>query len=173
MNSEIAKGLRERIAKVIGADEPFAWARRAGISSATFDRIWNGGQVPKAVTLLKIAKAGGVSVDWLLTGEAPTASEPVASHSSRFSFDEELHALVVDGILQVYKEEGARLPPRDLGRLAARLHADLVAAYDTPEERRVGLKALLQQLRRQLQKPPAPGADDDDAENGRSACGSQ
>ncbi|SDH29596.1 hypothetical protein [Roseospirillum parvum] len=72
-------------------------------------------------------------------------------------FDEELHAHLVDGIIAVYREENVGLPPRDLGRLAARIHADLVAAYDDPDDRKVALKLALQHLRRDLRAAPTDG----------------
>lgn len=67
--------------------------------------------------------------------------------------DEELNARVVDGISRLYKDEGAGLSPMDLGRLAARVYADLVNGIDDPRERLIGLKVALEQLRRELRKP--------------------
>lgn len=68
--------------------------------------------------------------------------------------DEDLMALLVDGIMAVYKEESVGLPPRDLGRLAERMRADLVEAYDDPDERRIAVKGMLAQLRRDLREAP-------------------
>ncbi len=62
-------GFRERLAAVIGDEQPFAWAARVGIPRATFSRIWKEGAPPRAVHLKRIAEATGVSLDWLLTGE--------------------------------------------------------------------------------------------------------
>lgn len=70
--------------------------------------------------------------------------------------DEELHGRVVDGISRVYAEEGWKLPPIDLGRIAARTYADLVNACGDPDEQRVGLKLALEQLRRRLRAPIEP-----------------
>jgi len=87
-------------------------------------------------------------------GTLAQQSQAVAA-PGEIGLDEELMGRLVDGILKVYKEEGVRLPPIDLGRLVARFQADLVAAYDDPDERKVGLKLALQQLRRDLRAHPA------------------
>ena len=54
----------------------------------------------------------------------------------------------------VYKDMGSGLPPRHLGATAARIHADLVAACETPDDWRPALKMALAQLRRDLSAPP-------------------
>jgi len=70
MNSELGiEGLRSRLEYLIGNEKPFAWAKRVGIHSATFSRMWNEGVSPKADTLLYISEATGCSIDWLLTGK--------------------------------------------------------------------------------------------------------
>jgi len=86
-----------------------------------------------------------------------------AVSKTRLELDEELNARVVDGISRLYKDEGVGLSAMDLGRLAARLYADLINAIDDPVERRIGLKLALEQLRRDLRKPV------DDTSNKRSA----
>lgn len=75
-------GFRDRIALLVGKDEPFTWAKKVGIPSSTFDRIWNAGSTPKARHLIRIADACAVSLDWLLTGrtqhgEATSETTPV------------------------------------------------------------------------------------------------
>lgn len=59
---------RNRLSLLIGEEDPFGWAKRVGIPSSTFDRIWNSGTTPKAPHLVRISEAAGVSIDWLLTG---------------------------------------------------------------------------------------------------------
>ncbi|MFC7452446.1 hypothetical protein [Insolitispirillum peregrinum] len=70
--------------------------------------------------------------------------------------DEDLLGRVVEGIRRVYKEVGAAISDRDVGRLAARIYADLSDAYEDPDERAIGLKMALQHLRRDLQGVPLP-----------------
>lgn len=75
-NADNVPGFRERLATLVGHGDPFAWAKRVGIPSSTFDRIWNLGTTPKAPHLIRISEACGVSVDWLLTGRAAATAPP-------------------------------------------------------------------------------------------------
>lgn len=75
--SDSIPGFRDRVALLVGEDEPFTWAKKIGIPSSTFDRIWNSGSTPKARHLIRIADACAVSIDWLLTGHAPPANAEV------------------------------------------------------------------------------------------------
>lgn len=81
MNSENGNdGLRQRLAKLVGKEDPFAWAKRKGIPAATFDRMWNQGSVPKVETLAKAIAGETVTLDWLLLGRKPgaTPARPIA-----------------------------------------------------------------------------------------------
>ena len=44
-------------------------ARDAGITAATISRYISGERMPNAAIILKLAKACGASIEWLLTGE--------------------------------------------------------------------------------------------------------
>lgn len=57
-----------RLALLIGAEEPFRWAKRIGIPVGTFARIWKDGCIPKQEHLCRIAEGTGASLDWLLMG---------------------------------------------------------------------------------------------------------
>jgi transcriptional regulator with XRE-family HTH domain len=221
----IPPGFHDRLAVLIGKEEPFVWAKRVGIPSSTFSRIWHDRSIPKWEHIFRISEFAGCTIDWLMTGKdpvhpleatldeieaslhqrAPTPDElaqgapeweptrrklldiafneeapgrlraradlyldlafqdPEASRRREanagpalkrfFELDEELNARVVDGISRLYKDEGAGLSPMDLGRLAARVYADLVNGIDDPRERLIGLKVALEQLRRELRKP--------------------
>lgn len=132
-------------------------AAKADVSYVQLARYIRGASMPPLDVAGRLCQAAGVSLDWLLTGEGEMrrADQTSAAAPARGgAFDEELHALVVDGITVVYKEEGARLPPSSLGRLAARIHGDLAAAYDDPDDRKMALKLALQQLRRDLRQAP-------------------
>lgn len=76
--------------------------------------------------------------------------QPGTGNAATPALDPDLHGRVVEGVMMVYKEEGAGLPPRHLGQLAARIHGELLAAYADPMERQIGLKLALEQLRREL-----------------------
>jgi len=81
MNSEMKlPGFKSRLESIIGEEQPFSWASRIGIPSATFNRMWNEGVPPKANHLALIAKKTGYSIDWLLTGEGDVKrSEAIAN----------------------------------------------------------------------------------------------
>jgi len=59
--------LRKRIQGLAGENEA-AFAKKAGISDQAF-RKYLRGSVPGGENILKIARAGNCSTDWLLTGE--------------------------------------------------------------------------------------------------------
>ena len=73
------EAFHQRLALLIGTEEPFRWAKRMGIPSATFARIWNNYDIPKHDHLCRIAQRCNVSLDWLLLGYGE-------SNSSNFSF---------------------------------------------------------------------------------------
>lgn len=120
------------------------------------------GKRPLSTDELSLLEGMGISIVWLLTGrEQPSVenSQPVEPPADMpVHLDEELHARIVDGISRLYKDEGVGLSPMDLGRLAARIHADLVNALTDPDERRIGLKLALESLRRDLRKPVTPAS---------------
>jgi phage repressor protein C with HTH and peptisase S24 domain len=71
VNQEFDPGFRDRLAQVIGEEEPYPWAERIGIGKSTFAGIWRKGAMPQTKTLLKIAQNTDISVNWLLTGRGP------------------------------------------------------------------------------------------------------
>lgn len=75
--------LSERIRGVVGQESLRSFAQRAGIKPSTFQGVLQGGN-PTADTLLAIATAGGVSVDWLLLGRGPR--EPSAQPGTPADF---------------------------------------------------------------------------------------
>ena len=75
---------RGRLRQIIGTDQPFAWAKRVGISKGAFTRIWKQGTIPTAQLLFRIKQATGVSLDWLLTGDGrPGGGEAARGHDDR------------------------------------------------------------------------------------------
>ena len=68
------EAFHQRLALLIGTEEPFRWAKRMGIPSATFARIWNNYDIPKHEHLCRIAQHCNVSLDWLLIGNGEKSS---------------------------------------------------------------------------------------------------
>lgn len=78
MSSELKHPeFHHRLSQLIGAEHPYAWASRVGISKGAFTRIWKEGTMPGAELLQRIAASKGVSIDWLLLGRGqPFAAAP-------------------------------------------------------------------------------------------------
>lgn len=133
-------------------------AERTGISRRAIGEYLAGKAEPSRPRLVAIAAAAGVQVAWLATGEGPMrAGDVVASPAPTASppaLDEELLARVGEEIADLYRQENARISPRQLARLQAQFYNDLITTYDDPSERLVGLKVMIQQLRRDLRVPP-------------------
>ncbi|SBV97445.1 conserved hypothetical protein [uncultured Alphaproteobacteria bacterium] len=99
---------------------------------------------PPPDMLVRISGMLGVSLDWLIAGRAPQAGAADAA------LDDALLTRVCEGIAELSQDEGVRIPPPEQARLIARLYGDLVNAYEGGEERRIGLVALLRQVRREI-----------------------
>ncbi len=65
-------GLISRLEELMADERPYSWAKRIGLSPATFDRMWKKGISPKADVLLLISEKTGCSIDWLLKGKVET-----------------------------------------------------------------------------------------------------
>jgi len=79
------KGFGARLAHLIQRErargKKRAFARKIGKKPQQLSRYLHG-QIPDAPTLLAIAEAGQVSVDWLLTGREPGDAEAGAGRSA-------------------------------------------------------------------------------------------
>jgi hypothetical protein len=130
----------------------------AGVSLGQFKRYLSDKSQPPFGVIVSLAAASGADLNWLATGEGPMmageAAPPVPAPAG--DLDAHLLGLVIDGLQHLYRQENARLPALEMGRLAGRVYNDLVAAYGSMEERRIGLKLALEMLRRELRAAPAP-----------------
>ena len=164
MGSDTQKyGLIERLKLALGRESVNKFASRCEFSESSV-RQYLSGSVPGADKAAIMAEKLNVTLDWLIAGRGamrPGESDPMAVAPAvqeppgiSEAVDEELMALLVDGIMAVYKDVNVGLPPRDLGRLAERMRGDLVESYTDPDERRVAVKGMLRQLRRSLQEAP-------------------
>lgn len=64
-----SEDLQARLKTLIGEEQPYAWARRVGLSKGAFTGIWVLGRKPQTKTLAQIAAQTGCSFKWLSTGE--------------------------------------------------------------------------------------------------------
>ena len=101
---------------------------------------------PPPDMLMRISTLLGTSLDWLITGREISFGAP----ANGAGLDEALLARICEGIAAVVADEGAQLPPVEQARLVVRLYSDLVHTFEGGEERRIGLMALLRQVRREV-----------------------
>ena len=69
-------------------EHPFAWAKKIGINSATFNRVWNEGGQLKSDHLVLIVKKTGVSLNWLVAEDGPMYVPSTEYQNSQLSADE-------------------------------------------------------------------------------------
>ncbi len=60
----------DRLEKLINGEKPYAWANKVGIEKGLFQYYWQRKKIPTFKSLIKIQKATGCSLDWLLTGRS-------------------------------------------------------------------------------------------------------
>ncbi|MEQ5835482.1 helix-turn-helix transcriptional regulator [Marinobacter sp. NFXS9] len=90
-------GFTERLRSLIEGQSARAFAQKAGMGDSTFRNILNGA-LPRLDSLLRIANAADVSVEWLATGKEPSPAMP-------FDFEDEF-ALVPGYNIQVAAGHG-------------------------------------------------------------------
>lgn len=134
-------------------------ADTADISPDQLARYIKGQSAASFGVLARIAAAKGVSLDWLATGEgAMRPSEDGPKPAPAGGIDRGLLAAIHKGVAEIYRSENARISADPLADEVARIYDDLVATYDSPDERLSALKLALHQLRRDLRAPATGGA---------------
>jgi transcriptional regulator with XRE-family HTH domain len=124
-----------------------AFARRAGISQSGFHRIEHGGE-PTLKTIIAIANAAGVTVQWLATGHDAGDSKHLSGGSG--AMDKWLFSRVIDGIRRTYEKVGGRLQTVNEVELGLEMYHRIAAVAETQDERRGALLMALDQLEREL-----------------------
>ncbi len=127
-----------------------AFAREIGISIGGLRGLLHEGNSPTLETLVAIAKARGITVSWLATGEGPKFAGNDVQTAAQPTFEAELLGRVVDRIARVYREEGVRLPDVELGRLAAEKYAEIIDLTDDPDEWSGFLEVVATRVRKAL-----------------------
>lgn len=160
------KAFAERLRAALGerSGRSVALATGGEVSPTAMNQYLAGQSEPTRPVLIRLAKELGVSVQWLATGEGPERMRndgwpilPDGEPAPPPPIDEELMARIYEGISTAYKEVNARISPADQGRLAAHMLNRLVTIYNDPEDRLVGLKMALEDLRERLRQAPVPG----------------
>lgn len=168
LNSEVLARLKLAIDEAGGREQV---AKRAGVSLSTLNKALNGVSEPGAGKIAAVVRATGRSLDWVFFGQVPNMDYGIAESASPYEapgevgvfevgdevgsdeLEDELHGRIIDTIMRVAKQVGATIPPIDLGRRAASIHRELVAATADHQERLAMLKLLAVQLRKELIAP--------------------
>lgn len=124
-----------------------------GISKSAIDKYAQGQSDPSRSALLLLARAAGVSVLWLASGEGSmevTPSSDAQQPPQRLALDKWLFSRVIDGIRRVYKRAGGQLPTVNEVELALDMHNRIAALAEGQEARHGALLMALDQLERDL-----------------------
>lgn len=131
---------------------------RVGLGGrSSWERYERGRHIPNGEILLHLAELG-IDTNWVLTGQGGMSRGDSAPPSPPAgAVDPALLSRVFAGVTEVYRSENARVSPAIVADDVGRIYNDLVAIYDTPDKRLVGLEMALHQLRRGLRTAPAAG----------------
>jgi hypothetical protein len=64
-----------RLKVLMNGQRPYSFAKKIGLEKGLFQYYWQKGGLPTCENLLKIQRGTGCSLDWLLTGHAPTIDD--------------------------------------------------------------------------------------------------
>ncbi|CAK0752058.1 putative HTH cro/C1-type domain-containing protein [Azospirillaceae bacterium] len=137
-----------------------SFARKCEVDDNLLRRYLAGSE-PGLDKVVRIAKAAGVSVQWLTTGEGPmrpedessappTSVTPPLEPAPVPDIDKELMGRLMDAIHRLYKQEGATISMIDLGRLTADKYSEIIQAAQTPQKRIDMIDLIVVQLRKDL-----------------------
>jgi len=85
-------GFGERLKQAIGADKPYAFAKKCGVSESLLRKYLSGASVPSVEKAWAMAKTAGVSLDWLAGGEG--GIRPVGSSNKAGDSEEGTYAYI-------------------------------------------------------------------------------
>lgn len=124
-----------------------------------------GERPPKAESLEALIRLG-INVNWLLSGEGEmllgtTILDPACGSGGFLvhalaALDAELNGRINEAVTTVYAECGAKISPRDMGRVTAEIYNEIAAAgLESWEEKMGALRLAAGQLRRRLLSDPS------------------
>ncbi len=169
---KVDPGFADRLKQAMAGESESSFAARCPGVSRPLLRNYLSGSEPGLAKVVAIARTAGVSIAWLATGEGDpspptigatfqprvgvsdvisvgTHHHPTVGSTVADTLDDELLARVGEEIADAYRAESARISPRQLARLQARMYSDLVRQF-APEERQAGLKGMMIALRHEL-----------------------
>lgn len=144
----MSDGFVERLRQVIGEGSARSFAHRAGLKSSTLQAVLKGSN-PTLPTLIAIAEAGGVSVEWLAVGIA--ATERGSALAKQNNVDPAVLKLIARAVRDAHQAEGVNLPPDALIGEVASAYNELISRAEDPTDRDE-LESLLPWLEARLGK---------------------
>lgn len=123
IKSEKADSLAKRIrhcADLVGSGD--ALAQKAAIPRRTLETYLSGEAEPKASRLVSIARAAGINLEWLATGDGPMR---VGEGAVVAPLDRELLCLVIEEIEQLLNDVNGELEPEKKAELIALIYEEV------------------------------------------------
>ena len=123
----ILLGIEKRIRKIRGELTQAEFAKLFGVNQNTISR-WEKGGITDLQALERIANYGGVTVQWLLRGDRPSAPQPPGHPAEVYDarpgppLDVALLAEILTEIMKYIADQGLELPPQREARLVALLY---------------------------------------------------
>ncbi|WP_231848951.1 helix-turn-helix domain-containing protein [Paramagnetospirillum magneticum] len=147
-------------------------AAQSGVPLRTYSSYATGKRQPSNDLLEWIARRG-YSINWLLTGSGamqtgesiidPTCGSGAFLLNAFAVLDAELNGRINEVVTTVYAECGAKIGPRDMGRVTAEIYNEIAAAgLESWEEKMGALRLAAGQLRRRLLAAPSPNPTSDE-----------
>lgn len=118
----------------------------AGVTDEMISRYLNGKAKPNLYSIAAIAKAGGVSLDWLLWDERPIGRRGGHGPVEVARFIE-----VMDEVKAAYEAAGGEADGAEIGEATARIYGQTWDIEDDAEFRG-GLRVAVNSLKRELRK---------------------
>lgn len=137
----------QRLIEARGAVSRVELAEVLGCPVETLGNYERGRTFPDLAMLGRLRRALGVSLDWLLTGEGSMRGIRDEGRST-YPLDERLLRQIAEEIVLLFEAEQRSLSPVDLVIMVAAWYNDLTVACRSVEEQAVGLRVMLQRLRR-------------------------
>lgn len=126
---------------------PGLLAQKSRLSRRVIDKYRNGESDPSRQRLIRMADAGGVSVEWLATGRGAMVG---ASATPGAEVDEYLLSRALEGVRKVYQARKVHLPAINEAEIASHLYRRVAALARAEDEQRGALLMALDQLDREL-----------------------
>lgn len=122
--ASLADAFPERLRELVGGSSIRGFARKAGVSDTFLRQCLAGRTEPTRTKLMRLAAAGGRSLEWLATGlePAPASADAAGLRDHAEGLDTELLQTVVETVEEVLREHGHDLTPRRKAALFGALY---------------------------------------------------